>query len=159
MAWSTSNVFRAMVTDTLAGTSVFDFDSPSDTYKMAAFGTLTPDKDATSANTAYNAGVWLTAAEVIDTLNTNWVAGGRTIAGMATTNPGSGITMVDINDVTGAGNVTMTAFFGTMTYDFTKSTPVAKQGVCFNYLGGTQTISNGPITIVIDINGLFRATV
>lgn len=160
MAWTTSAVLRSMVTDDFAGTAVFDFDSPSDTYKMAAFNnSVTPDKDATSANSKYNGGTWLTANEVIDTLNTNWIAGGRAITGMTTTNPSSGIIMVDCADVTGAGNVTMAGFFGTLTYNDTKTTPVADQAVCFNYLGGTQTITNGPITIVIDTNGLFRGSV
>lgn len=159
MAWTTSGVFRSFVTDQLAGTAVFDLDSPSDTYKLAAFGTLTPDKDATSANSKYNGGVWLVASEIIDTLNTNWVAGGRTCSGITTTNPSSGVTMVDMNDVSGAGNVTMTAFFGTLFYDDTKTTPVADQAVCFNYLGGTQTITNGPINLIVDANGILRSTV
>lgn len=161
MAWSASGVSRAFVTDQFAGTAVFDLDAPSDTYKMAAFGTnSTPDKDAASSAYKYGAGGTFTAAnEIIDTLNTNWIAGGRTVGSIATTNPGAGIIMVDCADVTGAGNVTMTAFFGTMFYNDTKTTPVADQGVCHNYLGGSQTITNGPITIVIDANGLFRGTV
>lgn len=161
MAWTDSRVLRSMVTDDWAGTATFDFDAPSDTYKMAAFNnSVVPDKDAASSASKYGTGgTWTTANEVIDTLNTNWVAGGRTIANMATSNPGSGIIMVDCDNVTGAGNVTMTGFYGTLTYDDTKTTPVADQAVCYNYMGGTQTITNGPITIVIDTNGLFRGTV
>lgn len=161
MAWTDSRVHRSFVTDTLAGTAVFDLDAPSDTYKMAAFNnSATPDKDAASSASKYGTGgTYTTANEVIDTLNTNWVAGGRTISGLTVTNPSTGVIMVDCTDVTGAGNVTMSGFFGTMTYNDTKTTPVADQAVCFNYLGGTQTITNGPITIVIDANGLFRGTV
>ena len=160
MAWTDSRVFRSFVTDQFAGTAVFDLDAPSDTYKMSAWNnTVVPDKDATSANSKYNGGTWLVANEVIDTLNTNWIAHGRTIAGLTVTNPSTGVIMVDCNDVTGAGNVTMTGFYGTLTDDDTKTTPVADQAVCFNYLGGTQTITNGPITIVIDVAGLFAGSV
>lgn len=158
MAWSTSIVFRSFVTDQLAGTAVFDLDSPSDTYKKALFNnSVTPDKDATSANSKFNGGTWLTANEVTDA--TNWVSGGRAIANLAVTNPASGVIMVDHDDVAGGGTLTLTAFFGTLTYDDTKTTPVADQAVCANYLGGTQTVSGGTFTDVINTNGLFRATV
>ena len=59
MAWTDGRVFRSFVTDQFAGTAVFDLDAPSDTYKMAAFNnSVTPDKDATSANSKYNGGTW-----------------------------------------------------------------------------------------------------
>ena len=157
MAWTDSRVGRIMVANQFSGAIVMDLDAPSDTYNMALYNnTGTPDKDATEALFRYNTGAWVVANEVIDTLNTNWIAKGRAISGLATTTPSTGVVMVDCTDVTGAGNVTLTGFFGTFTFNDTKAND---PGVCYNYLGGTQTISNGPVTIVIDANGLFRATV
>lgn len=158
MAWTDSRVFRSFVTDQLAGTAVFDLDAPSDTYKKALFNnSVTPDKDATSANSKYNGGTWLTANEVTDA--TNWVAGGRAIANLTVTNPSTGVIMVDHDDVTGGGTLTLTGFFGSLTYDDTKTTPVPDQAVSFNYFGGTQTVTGGTFTDIINANGLFRATV
>lgn len=161
MAWTDSRVSRAMVTDHFNGTSLFDFDSPSDTYRMALFNnSVTPDKDASSANYRYGTpATFTTGNEIIDTLNTNWVAKGPAITGMTGTNPASGVYMVDCNDVAAAGNVTLAGFFGALVFNDSKTTPVVDQGVCHNYFGGTQTVTNGPFTAVIDPNGLFRATV
>lgn len=159
MAWTDSRVSRAFLTDTLAGTSVFDLDAPSDTYKLSLWNnTVVPDKDAVSANFRYGTpATFITANEVTDA--TNWVAGGKAITGMTMTNPATGVVMCDCNDVASGGNVTLTGFFGGMVYNDTKAAPVPKQGVCFNYFGGTQTVTANPFTAVIDGNGLFRITV
>jgi hypothetical protein len=154
MAWTTSGVFRVFVANQLDGTAPMDLDAPTDVYKKALFGTLTPDKDVAQATSAYNTGVWLTSAEVTDA--TNWVAGGRAIANLAVTTPSTGVVMVDHDDVVGGGTLTLTAFFGSLTYNDTK-TP--KRGVSFNYFGGTQTVTGGTFTDIINANGLFRATV
>lgn len=159
MAWTDSRVFRSLIADTFAGTSVFDLNAPSDTYKKALFNnSVVPDKDATSANSRYGTpATFTTGNEVTDA--TNWVAGGRAIANMLTTSPSTGVVMVDHDDVAGGGVVTLTGFYGSLTYDDTKTTPVADQAVCFNYFGGTQTVTAGTFTDVINANGLFRATV
>lgn len=159
MAWTDSRVFRSFLTDTLAGTAVFDTDAPSDTYKLALFNnTVVPDKDATSANSRYGTpATFVTGNEITDA--TNWVVGGKAISSMTTTNPSSGVIMVDAADVASGGNVTLTGFYGGLVYDDTKSTPVAKQAMCFNYFGGTQTVTANPFTAVLDANGLWRATV
>lgn len=159
MAWTDSRVLRSFITDTFAGTAVFDTDAPSDTYKMALFNnSVVPDKDASSANSRYaTPSTFTTGNEVTDA--TNWVAGGKAITGMTTSNPSSGVIMVDCNDVASGGNVTLTGFYGALVYDDTKTTPVADQAMSFHYFGGTQTVTANPFTAVIDANGLWRATV
>lgn len=159
MAWTDSRVFRSFLTDTLSGTSVFDTDAPSDTYKLSLFNnTVVPDKDASSANSRYGTpATFVTGNEITDA--TNWVAGGKAITGMTTSNPASGIVMVDCADVASGGNVTLSGFFGGLVYNDTKAAPVAKQAMCYNYFGGTQTVTANPFTAVIDGNGLWRATV
>lgn len=159
MAWTDSRVFRSFLTDTLAGTAVFDLDAPSDTYKLALFNnTVVPDKDASSANSRYGTpATFVTGNEVTDA--TNWVAGGKAITGLTVSAPSTGVVMVDCTDVASGGNVTLTGFFGGLVYDDTKAAPVAKQAVCFNYFGGTQTVTANPFSAVIDPNGLFRCSV
>jgi len=36
---------------------------------------------------------------------------------------------------------------------------VAKQGVCYNYFGGAQSVTAGTFTIVWNVNGVCRFTV
>src|SRR4249919_2910932 len=111
MAWTDSRVLRSFLTDTLAGTAVFDTDAPSDTYKMALFNnTVVPDKDAVSANARYGTpATFTTGNEIIDA--TNLVACGKAVTSLTTTAPSTGVIMVDSADVASGGNVTLTGFF------------------------------------------------
>lgn len=157
MAWSASAIFRAFVTDTLAGTEVFDIDSPSDTFKVALFNnSITPDKDASSANSAFNAGQWANTNE--QTSSTDWPAGGQSLAGMAITNPSSGVVMLDATDRASGSAATLTVY-GCQVYDDTKTTPVADQGMSYHYFGGVASVTAGTLTVVWHANGLWRITV
>jgi hypothetical protein len=159
MAWADSRIFRAFVTDVLANTTAMDLSGTGvDTFKNALFNnSVTPDRDATAANSAYNAGTWLVANEI--TSGAQWPATGVAIGSPALTNPSTGVVMFDAVDTASSAGATLTGFFGCLVYDDTIATPVADQGVCFLYLGGTQTVTNGTATIVYDANGLFRVTV
>jgi hypothetical protein len=156
MAWTDSRVFRSYVADKIQETVNLPF---SDTWKEALFNnTVVPDKDATSANSRYGTpATFTTGNEITDA--TNWPAGGKTITGLATSTPATGVVMIDCNDIASGGNVTLTGFFGALHYDDTVTTPVADQAMCFNYFGGTQTVTANPFTSVIDANGLARFTV
>jgi hypothetical protein len=170
MAWSASAIFRtwplaisgqgqtaAVLPAAYAGLG-------ADTVKAALFNnSITPDKDATLATAGYNASTsqWLVANEVIDTLNTNWVAGGRTLASKTLTNPSTGVFMFDAADLAGAGNLTITNAFGCLNYDDTITAGtggVADEGICYNYFGGAQTVTNGTFTIIWNANGIHRIT-
>jgi hypothetical protein len=128
----------------------------ADTVNVALFNnTGTPDKDAALTSTGYNTGQWTTGNEVTDA--TNWVAGGRALASKTLTNPSTGVFMFDAADLAGAGNVTLSNVYGCLVYDNTITAGtggVAKQGVCFNYFGGPQSITAGTFTIVWNANGL-----
>jgi hypothetical protein len=52
----------------------------------------------------------------------------------------------------------MSGIFGCLVYDDTLTTPVADQGICYNYFGGTQSVTGGTFTIVWHPNGIFRLT-
>ena len=112
--------------------------------------TTTPDKTAAVASTGYNTGVWLTANEVIDTLNSNWIAGGRALASKNfTIDTGSSSLCFQSAATAGAGNVTIAAAFGCLVYDGTITAgTVAKQGMCYNSFGASQGVTNGTFTII-----------
>lgn len=132
----------------------------ADTVNVALFNnTTTPDKDAALGSVGYNTGVWVTGNEVTDA--TNWVAGGRALASKTLTNPATGVFMFDAADLAGGGNVTLSGVMGCLVYDNTITAGtggVAKEGVCFNYFGGSQSVTAGTFTIIWNTNGVFRIT-
>lgn len=140
----------------VSGTGYTGLDS--DTINVALYGnTGTPDKDAAVASTGYNTGAWVTGNEITDA--TNWVAGGRALASKTFTTPSSGVSMFTAANLAGGGNVTLTAVFGDLVYDNTISAgTVAKQGVCFNYFGGSQSVTAGTFTIIWNASGICRYT-
>jgi len=124
----------------------------ADTVNAALFNnTTTPDKTAAVGSTGYNTGVWITANEVIDTLNTNWVAGGRALASKAfSIDTGSSSVCFQAAATAGAGNATITNAYGCLVYDNTITAgTVAKQAMCYNSFGGAaQGVTNGTFTIL-----------
>lgn len=164
MAWSASAVFRAYVTDLVQGVVENQGATSMDwvevtTAKAALYNnTGTPDKDVASASSAYNTGQWVTGNEVAD--GANWAAGGVAITGRTVTNPSTGVIMMDATDTPSTtSTATLAAVFGCLVYSDSITTPVADQGFCFNYFGGTNTVTSGTFTIVWHANGVFRATV
>ncbi len=134
----------------------------ADTVKAALYNnTTTPDKDAALTATGYNSAgsQWVVANEV--TGATNWLAGGRTLASKTLTNPSTGVFMFDAADLAGGGNVTLSAVFGCLVYDDTivvGTGGIADEGICYNYFGGSQSVTAGTFTIVWNANGIFRFT-
>lgn len=158
MAFTASAIFRQFVADNLAGTSVFDLNAPSDTYKVALYNnTGTPDKDAAAASTAYNTGQWVLANEVSQSVT--WPAGGVALASMTITTPATGVIMFDAADTASGASATLSNVYGSLIYNDSKTTPVADQGVCYNYFGGANSVTSGVLTVVWNANGIFRITV
>ena len=124
----------------------------ADTVNAALFNnTTTPDKTAAVGSTGFNTGVWVTANEVIDTLNTNWVSGGRALASKAfSIDTGSSSVVFQAAATAGAGNATITNAYGCLVYDNTITAgTVAKQAMCYNSFGGSaQGVTNGTFTIL-----------
>jgi hypothetical protein len=170
MAWSASAVFAAAVLNPMtrainAATAPTGYASlTADSVKAALFNnSITPDKSVSGTLSGYNASTsqWVVANEVIDTLNTNWVAGGVALASKAyalgTGTPPNTVAFFSAANTAGAGNLTITNAFGCLVYDATITSPNA-QGMCFNYFGGAQTVTNGTFTIVWDATGVFKFT-
>lgn len=159
MAWTNSKIFQEWVNGPMfqaSGTSYTGLDS--DTVKAALFNnSVTPDRNAAVASTGFNTGTWVTANEVTDV--TNWVSGGRALASKTFT-ASTGTSTFDALDLAGGGTVTISAAFGCLVYDDTITAgTVADQGVCFNYFGGTQSVTAGTFTIIWNASGIAAFTV
>lgn len=168
MAWSASAMHREFLRSILGEAQTADVlpagyaGIKGDTLKVALYDNdITPDKDDTRANSAYNAGQWVsTGNEVTDA--TNWVAGGRALSSQDITTPSTGVVMFDAADTAGGGTVTLTNAFGCLVYDDTVTAGtggVADLAVTFHYFGGGQSVTAGTFTVVWHANGLFRITV
>jgi len=180
MAWTgstpTSRVFIQAVlnplTDSAQGTTNLALPTGysatggllTDTINVALFNnSVTPDASVAVASTGFNTGTWVTANEVTDA--TNWVSGGRALASKtySVSSSGTGTTAGAVSfgaaNLAGGGTLTITNAFGCLVYDnsITAGT-VAKQGLCFNYFGGAQSVTSGTFTIVWDATGVFKFT-
>lgn len=158
MAWSASAIFRQAVADMLGNVTAMDLDA--DAPKVALYNnSITPDKDATAALSAYNAGTsqWLTANEVYQA--GQWAQAGVTLTSPTLTTPTSGVVMFDGADTASGAAATLANVYGALVYDDTLTTPVADQGICFNYFGGVNSVTSGTFTVVWNTNGIFRITV
>jgi len=168
MAWTDSRIFtQAMFNPLLAAawsttepTTYGANGLSADNIAVTLWGTgITPNKDDVVGNTGYNTGQWASGSNEIKDA-TNWPAGGASnlLAGKAFT-AGSGNVMFDANDRAGNGNVTIAAAFGCLVHDDTITAgTVAKQGLCYNYFGGSQSVTAGTFTVVWDVTGVFKFT-
>lgn len=158
MAWSDSKIFVPFLIDAFENTAAFDLGGTGlDTFKAALYNnTITPDNDVSSANSAYNAGQWATAQETYEA--GQWAQGGVALTSPDASTPGADIVMFDASDTASGSTADITNATGVLVYDDTLTTPVADQGVCYNYLGGPNSVVNGTFTVIWNANGLFRLT-
>ena len=156
MAWSASKIFTATITDLMNNTTAIDLNTDA-SLKVALYDNdITPDQTVTSANTAYNVGQWVTTGnEVSD--GAEWAVGG-----VALTSPTSvfatNVYTFDAANTASGTSATLIAVFGCLVYDDTIATPVADQGLCYNYFGGTQSVTDGTFTVIWHANGIFQLT-
>lgn len=163
MAWSASNVFQEWVKNPLfngsGGTPPTSYTGYlTDTMNCALYASgITPDRNAAVGSTGYNTGVWITGNE--KTGSSEWVAGGRALASK-TNAASSGTITLDAADLTGSASITMTSVEGCLIYDNTISGgTVAKQGMCFLWFGGAQSVTAGTFSVVFNAAGIVTATV
>lgn len=153
MAWANSKFFRAALADMFDNTAAMDLGS--DTLKVALFdNSITPNQDVTAANSAYGAGVWASGG----VSDTNWPAVGLNLGSHPIDSSVSATVFMDAPGLANSSTVTLVGFYGALIYDDTLTTPVADQGVCYVYFGGTQTVTAGVATIIWNNNGVFRWT-
>jgi hypothetical protein len=163
MAWSASNVFQEWVKNPLfngsGGTPPTSYTGYlTDTMNCALYASgITPDRTAAVASTGYNTGVWITGNE--KTGSSEWVAGGRALA--SKTNVASaGTVTLDAADLAGSASITMSNVEGCLIYDNTITAgTVAKQGMCYLWFGGVQSVTAGTFSVVFNASGIVTATV
>lgn len=161
MAWTAtegSHIFRPFLADAVARTAAFDLDA--DAFKAALYtNTGTPTPNVTSALSGYAAATsqWVVGNEVSQA--GQWAAGGVALAGVTVNSATANVVFFDANDTASGAAATLANVYGVLVYDDTLTTPVADQGVSFNYLGGVNSVTNGTFTVVWNANGIWRATV
>lgn len=155
MSWTNSKVFRQFLADAVLNVAEFDLDSH--TFKVALYNdSITPDNDVSAANSAYNAGQWANTNEVSQ--SGQWAAGGVALTS-PTVNVGTAdVVFWDATDTASGSAATLSNVFGCLVYDDSLTTPVADQGICYNYFGGSNSVTNGTLTVVWHANGIWRAT-
>lgn len=157
MAWSGSAIFQQAMLNPIAksvnaGTGATGFTSlTADTINVAVYnGAGTPDKTSTLANTAY-ASTWNSNVEVT---GTGWAAGGVSVGSTKTWTIDTGSSSLCFQVTaptagqTSTPGVSLSGFFGCLVYDNSVSSPTSKPGICYNYFGGTQTITTATFTIL-----------
>lgn len=155
MAWTASKIFVATIEDILENTTAMDLNA--DTFKAALYDNdITPDQTVTSANTAYNVGQWVTTGnEVSD--GAEWAVGGVALTSV-TSSFASNVYTFDAANTASGTSATLLNVFGCLVYDDTIATPVADQGLCYNYFGGTNSVTDGTFTIVWHASGIMALT-
>jgi hypothetical protein len=154
MAWTNSKLFTATVTDLMNNTTAVD--ANSDTFKIALFtNAITPDQTVASASTAFGAGVWA-ANEVFDAAE--WATGGEALTGVTSSFSSNVYTFDAANTVSTGTSATLVTFFGGLVYDDTIAAPVANQGWAYLYFGGTQTVTDGTLTVIYSASGISTLT-
>lgn len=151
MAWSNSKIFQQTIDDVFDNTAPIDCNG--DTFKAALYNnSITPDNTVTAANSAYAVGQWAVANEVDD--STDWDTAGEPLTSV-TSAPSAGVWTFDAADTSqGGSTTTLASVFGCLVYSDTVTTPVADQGLCYNYFGGSQSVTAGTFTIVWNSSGI-----
>jgi hypothetical protein len=145
----------AFFEDVFENTTAMDLNS--DTFKAALYDNdITPDQTVTSANTAYNVGQWVTTGNEVFEAG-QWAQGGVALSGV-TSSFASNVYTFDATDTASGTAADLASVFGVLVYDDTITTPVADQGVCYNYLGGSNSVVNGTFTVVWNGSGIFAIT-
>jgi hypothetical protein len=157
MAWTDSRIFRYYLYDKLTNSAGLPL--LTDTINVALYNnSITPDQNADSQTLiAYNgaASQWVTANEVTSS-TTGWPAGGTALAGKAVDKGTAGVVFFDANDLSSTtSTATIANAYGCLVYD-NSATP--KEGYCYNYFGGANSVTNGTFTIVWSANGIMRFT-
>lgn len=157
MAWTNSKIFRAYLHSSLSNAAAFA--PTTDTLKAALYNnTSTPDQNATAANAAYNVAAtpWVTANEVYQA--GQWAQAGVALTGVVVDQATAATVFLDAADTASGSAATLANVYGVLVYDDTLTTPVADQGISFNYLGGANSVTSGTLTVVWNANGIFRFT-
>ncbi len=152
MAWSNSKIFLALIEDALENADAKNL--VTDGMKVALYDNdITPDNTVATASTVYNAGQWTAAGnEVSD--GTEWDAAGEPLTAQTSTRASNVYTFDGADTPSGGSSATLAAVFGCLVYDDT----VSDRGLCYNYFGGSNSVTDGTFTVVWNAAGIFALT-
>jgi hypothetical protein len=170
MAWTASNMSTAGVLALLNGNgatsgAVGPFYGASstqnfhaDTVNAALYGTNPTTATAVSDTLAHNAyaavgGQWVAANE--STATTGYTAGGVAVTPKTETFASNVVTFASTGTPNWTVTGTLTAF-GALVYD---NTVTSKYVFCWNYFGGSQSVTNGTFTVNWNASGIFTVTI
>jgi len=130
--------------------TVYDVDT--DAILVALYNnSITPDQNVTTANSAYNVAQWATAQEVYQA--GQWAQGGVALSSIVVDSATAATVKYTAANTASGSAATLASVYGCLVYDNTTGT---KGGFCFNYFGGTQSVTNGTFTVVWNAtNGIF----
>jgi len=156
MAWSASKIFTTYITDIINNTTAMDLNTDA-SLKVALYDNdITPSQSVTSANSAFNVDQWVSAGnEVFD--GAEWATGGVALTSVTSVFATNVYTFDAANTASGT-SATLAAVFGCLVYDDTIATPVIDQGICYNYFGGTNSVTDGTFTVIWHTSGIFALT-
>lgn len=158
MAWTNSKIFRQMLGDFFVRTTNFAMDFDADSFRVALYDNdITPDNDVTAANSAYNVGQWVTTGNEVFEAG-QWAQGGVALTSQSLNVGTADVVFFDAADTASGSAADLANVYGCLVYDDTLTTPVADQGVCYNYFGGSNSVVNGTFTVQWSANGIWRIT-
>lgn len=152
MAWSASKVFATYICDVLNNTTAMDLNTDALLEAALFDNSITPANTVSSANSAYGAGVWASGGQ---SSSTSWPALGRPLASVTSTFTSATYTFTAANTVSADSSCTLSGTYGCLIYDHSIASPVADQGICYNYFGGSNAITAGTFTVVWSGSGIF----
>jgi hypothetical protein len=158
MAWSGSAIFTQTLNNPLmqstagSGTSLptgwVTTGIAANAFKAALYLTTTPLNTDTMAHVGYNGagGPWVVANEAT---GTGYTAGGAALGTLSYGIDGTAVNALAFHAASTVwAGLTVSAVFGALVYctSITAGT-VANQGFCYNYFGGSQSVTAGTFTI------------
>ena len=160
MAWSNSKIFSAFITDLMNNTTAMDMNTDALLEAALFDNSITPSQTVTSANSAYAAGVWASGG-ITDTGSSapaGWPSLGRPLVSVTSVFSTNVYTFDAADTVSANAVTTLAATYGCLVYDHSIASPVADQSMCFNYFGGSNSVTLGTFTIVWNSSGIFTIT-
>lgn len=156
MAWSASKVFVRYVKDSLDLTATLDIDTNA--HKVVLYdNSITPDNTVSSAASGYTGGIWTATGSGSGTAQVyqagQWAQGGVALASLTFAVSTATVTF-DAADTASGAAATLSNVYGAYIYNDTSSSPVADQGVCYNYFGGINSVTAGTLTVVWNASGI-----
>lgn len=168
MTWSAganSNMSAAAIDQLTQGTFYATNGGTSysaDTIYCALYGnTGTPNKNDTLVNNTYvsgaGSGQWVsTSSGTNEVFQAVQFPQGGVALGTKTHTFGSGTSQIGAASVVSGATATLAAVYGCLVYD---GTLTAKYAYCWNYFGGSQSVTSGTFTVVWSGSGIMQFTI